>query len=438
MKVTLLSLFLILLIGNSVKSSPSVSGTVTSCSLSIFDTRVPWNELLPPEGNTRVMEEPIRHPDRGICGSYVGKSSCCSEKTLQEFAAWSDMVDYSMQVAKYFIWLIEKDPRLVVDQLILILRSELLEHQIDWKSVRNTYRDDAGTLLGEIWNSLYQPLTQLWIEVATYQEGLLCSACEPHFARFLDLEKNSLKLNLRSPSAIGDAVINVMTAYDIFMSDQQHLDQMIALGRSICIQIAGSAPCYLFNTIFNAALKYITEVSLRKLLCASNARNIPEANQHCKDFVVHRVLRGLYVDYFIIAENVFDYFKLICPEGIKAVDCSRIDTYKKKVMDLSFSFDERPVVLNVYTQDGFDIYGTACDSNLSGYACGGPGPRPPNHRGDTPSGNNTGTIVAIVLTIVFVTLGLVLFVSRHRIRNFTQYFYTRMTDDGGGPTVGLV
>ena len=40
-----------------------------------------------------------------------------------------------------------------------------------------------------------------------------------------------------------------------------------------------------------------------------------------------------------------------------------------------FSFDTRPVATNLYSSEGFDVYAIACESNLSGYACGGSGPQ---------------------------------------------------------------
>jgi len=306
---------------------------------------------------------------------------------------------------------------------------------IDWKTIRNDNRDAVGALIRELWSTIYTPLNNLWSAVVTYQEGLLCSACQPNFDKFMDVSGN---VKMQSPAAgeVADAFITSMHSYDAFIA--KNTDKIKQLSGHICQEVSKNN-CNWAAVVASSVINDFSNLYLRAMLCGANAKTgtIEVRDAACKDFVMNKALRGLTVDVSAVINNIFDHFTSICLQ-VKVVDCSKIDSAKQKSLEWSFTFDERPLATNVYSPEGFDVKQVACSSNLSGYACGGAGPRPEIHGKSSGTGNSGPVIITIVVLVTVSSLGGVLFISRHRIRQVTQSWYTRIRDDGMGPTVGLV
>jgi len=406
-----------------------------ACARSVFETRVPYMEWVPDESSQR-LSSPARHPDRSVCGSYANKDSCCSAKTLQDLVDWSDANDASMGIAEYVVKTIERDPRLLVDQVIVNLRARLLDQGTDWKKIRDTLREPIGDLIRDGWKTVFPPLTELRSAVVTYQEGLLCSACEPNFERFFN--GSVIKMRVDAAGEVADGVIKSLAAFDTFIESQT--PQITQLAQTICSLVGGGVACIRIPDFFPPFLNYFKLSSLRELFCGPTRGNLDVHNIKCRDFVMFTVLRGLYIDVEPIVDNMFDYFERSCPKTIPGVTCPSAEAAKKVLHEYFFTFDERPVVWNTYGVDGYDVKSAACGSYLSGYACGGPGPKSQSHQAPAPAGNSGPVIIVIVVLLVVASLGVVLFISRERIKRVTHSWYLRMRDgdDNSGPTVGLV
>jgi len=313
-------------------------------------------------------------------------------------------------------------------------------NEVDWKKIRIKFREKAGRLIGDFWTALFPSLNKLWINLVTYQEGLLCSACEPNFNRFFDPVKNQLKLRGPAAEAVGDAAVDVIKMFDAFMSNSDNAARIKDLVQDICQQGGSTAQCVLVPSLVASALSHITTSPLRHMICNAKKGELPERNEFCKNFVLNDVLRGLVVDTKPLISNVFDYLTFVCPKGVAAINCDQFETTKQGLLDLYYTFDERPVPRNIYAFDGYDVMLAACDSNLSGYACGKPGPKPESHKADSQAGNSGPIIITIVVLLTVGSIGAVLFISRHRVARVASTWYTRLRDgdDGSGPTVGLV
>jgi hypothetical protein len=347
-----------------------------------------------------------------------------------------------MQGSKYWHVIIERDPGYVVDQILVGIRSGLANpDSVDWKGLRAEFRDKVGVIISSWWQEMYGPLQELWAAVVTYQEGLLCSACEADFSRFF----NGTTIKVRQPAAadIGDAALKVMAASDTFLTSTVNQPRIKAIAQLVCGKVTDQFTCLGTSHIVDLAINALTKLNMRDMLCGDSNGDLDTRNRHCKDFMFNRVLRGLFIDTEPILSNIFDYLNKICLKvPFPKMDCGPIDIMSKQLSSFYFTFDERPLATNEYGVDGFDIKNAACDSNLSGFACGQSGPKPESHKGNAPADNSAGNSGAIIITIVILltlaAVGAVVFISRERIKRVTQSFYTRMRDDGMGPTVGLV
>ena len=416
-----------------------------ACARSIFDTRLPNFELSPDEARERLNMSPARHPSKNVCASYAGRDSCCSEKTLKDLAAWSEAIDASRFLQRYFGYQIERDPGSIVDNIIITVRAIGNPYEvaaIDWKAIRARFREPAGKILQDFWKAVNPSVQKAWSEYITYQEGLLCSACEPNFGRFLD--GSNIKLQPNTASSVADAYVEVIRAIDAFFTNPDEQKRITAIVYDICV-FSGSQTCESIPVAFSFVYSYVTGMQLRSMICAAQGNSVGERDESCKQFLLNKVLRGLFFDVSLIFGNIFDYIYAQCMAGPMPSACTQIQISKKNFVEASsFSFDERPLATNVYTNDGFDILTVACKSNLSGYACGKSGPEPGSNKDDDQQSGGGCSAAPVIITIVILLilggLGAVLYASRGRIKQITQSWYHRMrdVDDNNGPMVGLV
>ena len=381
---------------------------------------------------------------------------------------WSDAMDASTKTAYYSAFLMESNPGAFVDQIVAYVRMSVPASvpPVDWRAVRNAVREDAAAVLLAATKAVAPPALTAWKALVTYREGLLCSACEPGFSRFLHLDAaaGTLKLHPAAANEFAAHVSTTLDAVDEFLKSGENVNRILVVVEKGCVAAGHPvAGCLALAPLLGAALNLV-RAELRVALCGPEAN--ADAQTACRDMVVDAVLRGLVVDPGPVAHNVIAWLKGKCAamplEWLRPV-CNRLDAVSKAVDDLGFSFDARPVVTNEYHADGFDVESKACSSHLSGFACGGHGPRaedhgdvpgdvpdeddPTDHDGGGSGGLSGGAVAAIVLVCVGLAMGGVGFVWRSRIRDAMQNAYERLHDHGVSslrgdsstrPLVGLV
>ena len=455
-----LSLLLLLLLPLTLTTPSTAQTTPTTgtCATSIFDTLVPAYELTPDEATTRLTFQPGKHPSHVICTTFVGRDSCCTDSTLADFVRWSDAIDDFMGGAFYTQYLIETNPRVIIDQIIAFARVSIHSNPnrpINWVAVRNYVRDEGGDLLSRGSKAILPHVVDLWKAVVTYQEGLLCSSCEPSFSRFLDVPSKKLVVRPAAAMDAANALVQTLQAVDEFLKDEYivaHLKHVLEQG---CASAIGSMlKCSGVGLAVGLGLKILVGPQLRSIVCGVPA-NSPDPDQACRDFVLNKMLRGLYVDYAPILHNVVGWFAHICEKAL-GDKCSELSKLNSRIDEYFFTFDTRVVVSNVYVDNdsGYDVKAAACASQLSAYGCGGSGPEPRKHGGEVPDvgrgGLSPGAIAGIVIGVL-AALGLAVaaFVWRQRLSGVVGAAYFRMRDgesgrvgggggDGSGPLVGMV
>jgi hypothetical protein len=455
--VLLLLLLVVVITSTTASSDDNNKQQEGPCTHSIFETRVPFFEAVPDEKANRLQQQPAKHPDRNLCGSYKGKDSCCTETALQDLQRWSDGMDAWVQAIQYFEYMISNNPKAFLDQILVILKIFIHNNPpIDWVIVRNAIRDEAGDLIKSLADHMIPPGKQILQTILTYEEGLLCSACEPNFNRFLDLNKGTLLLRSDAAAEVSDAVLAAFHALDAFFGDDANIRALKHVSEQGCASaLKSSLKCVGVGTGVGLALGIFTGPALRTIVCGAPAGGDGVPDAYCRDMIMNQVLRGLYVDPSVVIDNQFNWVSTMCSKFLSEEQCAPIKTYKKEASALFYSFDTRPIVTNDYhSVDGFDVKGTACASHLSGYGCSGNGPEPVDH-GSMPTVNqgglSVGAIIGIVLTCVIVSgLGIGL-IWRRQIKSGVTSLYYRMRDgEGGGgvdgrldsvssgPLVGLV
>jgi len=353
-------------------------------------------------------------------------------------------------VSQYAIFYIESDPRVLVDQILLSLRAMLGSNKLDWKRLRNEVRDEWGAIVKQLAVQLSTPLSKLWGAVVTYQEGLLCSSCIPKFSpTYLNVQTNTIALKPDVADDVAKAVIDLFNAWDGWFAVVNNRNHVTNAVMHTCVIVVknGAVACRpLVPTAVSFVIKALTLNELKILLCGMPAKPGDEETQ-CKNMVVNNVLHGLAIDGQPVVGNVFDKIAQMCK--MLPTDCSsEIVTAKAQVLMLFDTFDDRPVLNNVYSDSGYDARSAACLSHLSGYACGGQGWPPYDHSQVTPSDSGDGGLSAagaVLIALLLVGIAGVLVtaaVHRHRIRNAAVNAYQRMRDGGAegssGPLVGLV
>jgi hypothetical protein len=397
-----------------------------------------------------MLVEPQTHPrTSSVCGALSGKPSCCSDQTLTDLTRWADAIDEYTAASKYIKWYIESDPRALVDLILVWTRAATADTSVDWAGIRNQTRDDWGVVLKSLVDSMTTPADKLWTDVVTYQEGLLCSACVPDFSpNYLNLEARTLTLRPEAADAVASSFLDLLHIWDLWWAEGANINHIMNAGVRTCWLATKSVSCrVLVPTTINLAVPYLTKNSLRIMLCGAPA-DAGQEDSKCRDTLNFQVLHGLSLDPTPILYNLLNKAADLCKMSPK--NCSpQIDLARKQIDLWFFTFDQRPVLQNVYSDGGFDVMAQACASHLSGYACGGAGPPLPDHSADAPGqasgagGGNVGLIVGVVLLLGLAGLAAAMFVMRHRLRHAAQSMYSRMRDDrldgsNSGPLVGLV
>ena len=387
-----------------------------------------------------------------------------------DLVTWSDAMDASTKTAYYGAFLLESNPGAFVDQILAYARL-VLDDALPWPAIRDAVRADGSALLAAAGRSVVPPAMATWKALVTYREGLLCSACEPNFARFLHVSEGepraaTLKLQPGAADEVASRFTDALGALDGFLSEAGTTELIGAVVEKACLAAGHSDG--LCSTLPGTVSLVVNGVrsGLRAAVCGpAAAHHELDPDAVCHGVIVGSVLRGLVVDPQPLADNVGAWLQSKCgllPKPYSS-ECATLDQLPELIRRMSFSFDARPIPTNAYVTEpaaGFDVKARACSSNLSGFACGGHGPRAQSH-GDVSSATedadapapeqSRGMSGGAIAAVVFVSLGVAVvavvgFVWRARIRDAVHDAYERIRERGAGgagdaatrPLVGFV
>jgi hypothetical protein len=367
------------------KSSPKHerSDDPAPCAISIFDTRVAVEELAPDERDSRSHRQTQRHPSVTVCKSYNLKQSCCTKETLEQLLEWSNAVDSSFVFFEYLDAYARRNPKGIIDKIFAYVAqfAPPVEH-LDYNELRKATRDELGLFVNQSLVALGPEMERFASSVLTYQEGLLCSACEPRFERYLNSTSLELRVRPSSAKAVSDRFLNLLQKWDIFLFRKDTLNLINRLVSKVCkLEKKSALVCNAAEVAANVVLTRLSGKPLREALCGKpehHSPDLPDANDvQCQQVIHNYVLKGLVVDPLPILKQGIETLANECSQSrvIEASKCDEIKSFASKLDGLYATFDTRPLVKNVYADDGYDVSNVGCGSNLSGFACDGDAPR---------------------------------------------------------------